>query len=116
MSEEQWTATDVRNILNNPIYAGVGPPAIVPEEQWLTVATRLIGEIGDVAFISNAYQLLTASGLEAPSARPKAFKAKDVASEVLWLARETNPAAAKTATRRTIAGHLVHEGKPSKRA
>jgi hypothetical protein len=44
---------DVKEILVNPIYAGLPPlyPPLVPEEQWIKVSARLIRELGPEAYL-----------------------------------------------------------------
>lgn len=47
MTKKRWTPDDVREMLTNPVYAGLGPyPAIVEEETWLQINGRLIEEDG----------------------------------------------------------------------
>ena len=42
-----WSEEDVRNVITNPIYAGIGPyPSIVPDEQWIGAVSKLIKERG----------------------------------------------------------------------
>jgi len=47
MTKKRWTPDDVRKMLTNPVYTGVGPyPAIIEEETWLKSNVRLIEETG----------------------------------------------------------------------
>lgn len=46
-ADTNWTVNDVRAILHNPIYAGLGPfPAIVDERTWVGAQKQLIREDG----------------------------------------------------------------------
>jgi hypothetical protein len=45
--ETQWTPSELRDMLTNPVYTGMGPyPAIIRDEDWLDVNVRLIEEDG----------------------------------------------------------------------
>jgi len=47
MTKKRWTPDDVRKMLTNPVYTGVGPyPAVIEEETWLKCNVRLIEETG----------------------------------------------------------------------
>jgi len=42
-----WTEADVRRILSNPIYVGMGPfPRIVADDLWITAQVRRVEEHG----------------------------------------------------------------------
>lgn len=42
-----WSEADVRNVITNPIYVGIGPfPQVVPDDQWIAAISRLIKERG----------------------------------------------------------------------
>jgi len=50
---EQWTETDIYEMITNPIYVGLGPfPPIITEETFSAGAERFIRERGVRAFIS----------------------------------------------------------------
>ena len=60
---------NIRGIICNPIYAGVGPfPRIVPDETWIGSATKLIDEEGPEQFLVNMLYVLRRS-FEALDAR-----------------------------------------------
>lgn len=47
-----WTVNDVRKIIINPVYAGVGEyPALISDDQWLAGNTALLREIGPRRFL-----------------------------------------------------------------
>jgi hypothetical protein len=50
---DHWTANDVRAILHNPVYVGLGPfPALIDEATWLAVQERMMREDGlDVSLL-----------------------------------------------------------------
>lgn len=53
------TEADLRGLLANPIYAGLGQsPPIVPEEQWVRSNAKLIREIGPEQYLVNLLYLL----------------------------------------------------------
>lgn len=57
-----WTADDVRRVLVNPTYAGIGPfPKVVEREEWILAATRMINEIGARKFLEAMLDELDAS-------------------------------------------------------
>lgn len=43
-----WTANDVRAVVCNPVYAGLGPfPPLIDDEQWIQAVTRLLRYDGE---------------------------------------------------------------------
>jgi hypothetical protein len=57
-----WTPDDVRRVLVNPIYAGIGSfPKVVEREDWIQAATRMINEIGARKFLEAMLDELDAS-------------------------------------------------------
>lgn len=47
-----WTVNDVRKLIINPVYAGVGEyPAIISDELWLSGNVALLREIGPRRFL-----------------------------------------------------------------
>jgi hypothetical protein len=43
----EWTEADVRRILSNPIYVGIGPfPRIIADDLWISAQVRLVEEHG----------------------------------------------------------------------
>jgi len=45
--KDQWNVNDIRNIMHNPVYVGLGPyPAMIDEATWIAVQERAIGEDG----------------------------------------------------------------------
>jgi len=60
-SEESgpMTEADIRGMICNPIYAGVGPyEALVPEEQWVKVMARMIKTDGPEQVLVNMLHVL----------------------------------------------------------
>ena len=57
------TIAEVRGIMCNPIYAGVGPyPALVDDETWVSCAAKLIREEGGAEqFLVDMLHMLRAS-------------------------------------------------------
>jgi hypothetical protein len=56
------TEAEIRGIIANPIYAGIGPyPAMVPEEQWVKAAVKAIQEDGAEQFLVNLLSVLRES-------------------------------------------------------
>lgn len=52
--QENLTIKDVRGILCNPIYAGIGPyPAMISDKEWIAAAQRLIEDEGTEQFLVN---------------------------------------------------------------
>jgi hypothetical protein len=53
------TEAELRGILCNPIYAGVGPyPAIVSDEQWIHAAAGMVRTEGAEQFLVNLLHIL----------------------------------------------------------
>ena len=47
-----WGEADVRKMITNPVYTGLGPyPTIVPEADWIVAASRMIKERGAATFL-----------------------------------------------------------------
>jgi len=66
-----WTEDQVRGVLHNPIYAGLGPyPAIVPDKDWIAVNIRLIKEEGPEQYLVNLLYVLRATFGQAPEGQP----------------------------------------------
>ncbi len=60
---------NIRGLICNPIYAGVGPfPRMVPDEVWIGAAAKLIREDGPEQFLVNMLHVLRRS-FEALDAR-----------------------------------------------
>jgi hypothetical protein len=56
------TETEIRGIIANPIYAGVGPyPAMVTDEEWVKAAVKAIQEDGAEQFFVNLLFVLRES-------------------------------------------------------
>jgi hypothetical protein len=61
-SRPQFTEEEVRGVIANPIYAGVGPyPQQVPDEQWVRAAANAIREDGAEQFLVNLLHMLRQS-------------------------------------------------------
>src|SRR5438552_3252684 len=57
-STSPFTEKEIRGILSNPLYAGVGPyPQLIPEEQWVRAAAKIIREEGPEQFLVNLLHL-----------------------------------------------------------
>lgn len=57
--DDKWTDADVRGVLANPCYAGVGPyPAVTSERVWVAANAKMIGELGAVQYLVNLLYLL----------------------------------------------------------
>ena len=57
-----WTEEDVRGIVSNPVYAGVGPhPSLVNDEVWIQAAIKQIEEVGAPQFLVNMLYCLRKS-------------------------------------------------------
>lgn len=47
MSGTKWTAGDVRRVVNNPVYVGIGPfPQILDEDDWIAAQCEMISREG----------------------------------------------------------------------
>lgn len=47
-----WTEADIRKMITNPVYAGLGPyPAIVSDADWIAAASKLIKQRGAASFL-----------------------------------------------------------------
>ena len=58
----KWTEQDVKDIVCNPIYAGVPPfPAILSEEEWIRVAKKAIEVDGVETFLKTMLTRLRAT-------------------------------------------------------
>lgn len=58
-SLSEFTAEDMRGLLTNPIYAGLGPyPQIIADEVYVAAAARLIREQGPEQFLVNLLTVL----------------------------------------------------------
>ena len=50
----EWTEEQIRGIICNPIYAGIGPfPSFVPDEEWIKCAAIQISNEGAEQFLVN---------------------------------------------------------------
>jgi len=59
---EDFTEEDVRGMISNPIYAGIGPfPQIIPDEMWVGTAERQINKEGATQFLVNMLHVLRES-------------------------------------------------------
>lgn len=48
---EKWTAAQVRFMLLNPVYCGIGPfPVMISDRAWIIAACRMLDELGYVQF------------------------------------------------------------------
>ncbi len=57
---DQWTAQQVREILCNPIYVGMGPfPALIDEATWIACQERLFRDEGVQPTLQHIRQVLT---------------------------------------------------------
>ena len=90
-----WTPGQVRAVITNPIYAGVGPyPGIVDDEIWIRTGAKDIREHGLEDFISQVRGGLIDVSLNVPSfdnilaAQPDPETA---ARQVLEACRKVNP-------------------------
>ena len=65
-SAADFTEEEVRGIIANPVYAGIGPfPQLVSDEQWVRAAAKAIGEDGPEQFLVNMLHVLRESLKEA---------------------------------------------------
>ncbi len=57
-----FTQAEVRGLIANPVYAGIGPfPQLVPDEQWIRAASKAIQEDGPEQFLVNLLHVLRQS-------------------------------------------------------
>ena len=55
----QLSEDEVRGMIANPIYAGIGPyPQLIPDEQWVRCAAKAIAEDGPEQFLVNMLHVL----------------------------------------------------------
>ena len=60
--ESPWTPEQVRGVISNPCYAGIGPyPPLVPEDAWIHTAARTIATDGAEQFLVNMLEMLRQS-------------------------------------------------------
>lgn len=60
--ESPWTQEQVRGVISNPCYAGIGPyPPLVPEEAWIHTAASTITSEGAEQFLVNMLEMLRQS-------------------------------------------------------
>ncbi len=53
------TPAEVRGMISNPVYAGMGPfPALVSDEEWVAAATQAIKKEGAEQFLVNLLYVL----------------------------------------------------------
>ena len=58
----QITPAQVRGMICNPVYAGVGPyPPIMSEGQWVEAAAKMIRDEGEEQFLVNMLYMLRKS-------------------------------------------------------
>ena len=58
-TESDWIEEEIRGVICNPIYAGVGPfPAFVADEVWVRCAATLIANEGAEQFLVNLLNVL----------------------------------------------------------
>ena len=54
-----FTPEEVRGMVCNPVYAGMGPyPSLIPDEQWVAAATVAIANEGSEQFLVNMLYML----------------------------------------------------------
>ena len=55
----EWTEEHVREVLCNPFVTGIGPfPAIISDEEWVKVASKIIQDEGPEQFLVNLLAIL----------------------------------------------------------
>ena len=58
----EFTAADIRGMVCNPVYAGVGPfPQLIPDEEWVAAAAQAIKKEGAEQFLVNMLYVLRLS-------------------------------------------------------
>ncbi len=61
-SGADFTEAEIRGLIANPVYAGIGPfPQLVSDEQWVRAAARAIQEDGREQFLVNLLHVLRQS-------------------------------------------------------
>jgi hypothetical protein len=61
-SGTNFTEAEIRGLIANPIYAGIGPfPQLVSDEQWVRAAVKAIQEDGPEQFLVNLLHVLRQS-------------------------------------------------------
>ena len=57
--EGEWTEEQIKGIICNPIYAGIGPyPSFVSDEVWIRCASKQISNEGAEQFLVNLLKVL----------------------------------------------------------
>ena len=55
----EFTEEEIRGMIANPVYAGIGPfPQLVADEQWIRAAVKAIREDGPEQFLVNMLHVL----------------------------------------------------------
>lgn len=56
---EDFTPAQIRGMVCNPIYAGMGPyPQLIPDEKWVAAAAQMIRKEGAEQFLVNLLYVL----------------------------------------------------------
>lgn len=56
---EDFTPEQIRGMVCNPIYAGMGPyPQLIPDEKWIAAASQVIKKEGAEQFLVNLLYVL----------------------------------------------------------
>lgn len=56
---DKWTVNDIRAILHNPVYAGIGPfPPIIDEQTWIGAQERMVRDDGAEAVLGQIRQAI----------------------------------------------------------
>jgi hypothetical protein len=59
---DKWTESDVKDVLCNPIYVGIGPyPKILSDEKWISCAEKGCKAMGHEAFFKCMIKMLRKS-------------------------------------------------------
>jgi len=54
-----FTVEEIRGLIANPVYAGIGPfPQVVPDEEWIRSAAKAIRVDGPEQFLVNMLHVL----------------------------------------------------------
>jgi hypothetical protein len=57
--DDHWNVNDLRNIIHNPVYVGIGPfPQIIDEATWIAAQEKLLQQDGARAVLSQIRQAL----------------------------------------------------------